>query len=147
MKYISIFFLLFFSNCTFNTSRENREEDKKEAEKVTQKFFTLIKENNKQALYNLFSDKFFNVTSNDQLNQMLDIADKEGGKIKKITLSHWETNVVKGTDPKSEYYLAYYNIRDKMNTEEIFSLQKENNDIKIVGYKINLDNRKRDTIK
>ena len=139
---MSIFFLLLISSCTFNTIRENREEDKKEAEKVTQQFFTLVKENNKKELYKLFSDKFFQVTNKNQLNSIIDWGQKEGDSIIGYSIVSWKTTIVKGTNPKSDYLLIYNVKRKKISTEEIFSLQKENDTIKILGYRLNLDLKK-----
>ncbi len=43
-KFIILFVILTLINCSFNNVRENREEDKKDAEKITLKFYSLIKE-------------------------------------------------------------------------------------------------------
>jgi hypothetical protein len=47
-----------------------------------------------------------------------------------------ETLVIKGTNPKSEYVLVYNVKRDIKNTQEKFTLHKEGDSIKIVGYDI-----------
>ncbi|MCD9853917.1 hypothetical protein LUD75_04335 [Epilithonimonas sp. JDS] len=143
MKYLSVLLLLLMYSCSFNTTRQNRESDKKDAEKITQKFFTLMKQNNREQSYELFSSRFFKVTNKEKLNDMFDWTQKEGGAFSNYSLSHWETLVVNGTDSRSEYLLTYYVTREKMNTEEIFSMQKEGDSIKIVGYKINLDMTKK----
>ena len=70
---------------------------------------------------------------------MIEWTKKEGGNFTNYQLSSWNTLIVKGTDSKSEYSLIYEVKRPLINTEEIFSLEKEKDKIKIVGYKINLD--------
>lgn len=61
------------------------------------------------------------------------------GNISNYSLSEWETIVATGANPKADYLLIYNAQRDKINTEEIFSLEKENDSIKIIGYKVNLE--------
>ena len=141
MRKIIIVFTVFsiLIGCNFNNTQENREEDKKDAEKITLKFYSLIKENKKQEAFKLFSSKFFIETNENELNQMIDWTNKEAGSISNYSLTEWETIIVKGTDPKNDYLLVYNVTRSKINTQEIFFLKKENKEIKITGYKINLD--------
>ena len=136
MKYISIFLLLLLVNCTFNTSSENREEDKKEAEQVAQNFYILMKENNSEDAFKLISKNLFKVTPKEKFKQILNKSSTECGNIKNDSLVHWETLVIKGTNPKSEYMLIYNVKRDIKNTQEKFTLHKEGDSIKIVGYDI-----------
>lgn len=138
-KYLLILISLLLVSCDFNKYYKDREEDKQEAEHVTARFYSLIEENNKPEALTLFSDKFFQVTDRDKLNQMIEDTQREYGKMKNYNLSQWETLVVKGSNPKSEYLLTYNVQRDTVQTQETFSLQKENNKIKIIGYKINYD--------
>lgn len=137
--YILILITLFLTSCNLNRTYENREEDKKEAEKITQKFFSLVKENNKQEALKLFGKGFFKVSNKNELNQTIEWTKKEAGNISNYSLYEWETTVVTGTNPKANYLLVYNAQRDKINTEEIFSLEKENDSIKIIGYKVNLE--------
>lgn len=126
-------------SCNYNETYSNREQDKQDAEKVIKKFYASIKENNKESTIKLFSKKFFLITNKQQLNEMINWTNEKGGTISNYTLSNWQTLIIKGPNPKSDYSLVYYIKRDSINTQEIFSLQKENDTIKIVGYKINLD--------
>lgn len=50
-------------SCNFNKVYKDREEDKREAEKITNKFYKYIKEEENQKALTLISDKFFNVTN------------------------------------------------------------------------------------
>jgi len=136
MKRISIFLLLLLISCTFNTTRENREEDKKEAEQIAQNFYILIKENNSEKAFKLISKNLFKVTSKEKFNQILNQSYIECGNIKNDSLVHWETLVIKGSNPKSEYVLIYNVKRDIKNTQEKFTLHKEGDSIKIIGYDI-----------
>ncbi|KMQ59626.1 hypothetical protein ACM40_15955 [Chryseobacterium sp. BLS98] len=139
-KSIQIFLVLILMiSCNYNETFSNREQDKQDAERVIKKFYASIKENNKESTIKLFSKKFFLITNKQQLNEMINWTNEKGGTISNYTLSNWQTLVIKGPNPKSDYSLVYYIKRDSINTQEIFSLQKENDTIKIVGYKINLD--------
>lgn len=131
-----IIFFIFTIGCNFNSINKNREKDKQDAEKVVQGFYAFIKENNKETAYKLISKSLFKVTSKEKLNQILNISSVECGKIKNDSLIYWETVVIKGTNPRSEYILIYNVKRTIKNTKEKFTLKKENDSIKIVGYNI-----------
>ena len=53
-KYTLILIPLLFIGCNFNKTYRNREEDKQEAEKITEKFYSLIKNNNRKEALKLF---------------------------------------------------------------------------------------------
>lgn len=143
-KYILILIALLVISCNFNKTYHNREEDKQEAEKITEKFYDLIKKNERQEAFKLFGKKFFNVeqgkiTNKEQLGQMLnDINSECGDKISNIQLNTWETFVSIGTNPKSQYVLLYRIKRNIQNTQEKITLEKDNDSIKIVGYDVSL---------
>ncbi|AZB26285.1 hypothetical protein EG339_17660 [Chryseobacterium bernardetii] len=102
-KYTLILIPLLFIGCNFNKTYRNREEDKQEAEKITEKFYSLIKNNNRKEALKLFGEKFFKLTRKDQLNKMLnEINSSCGSKISDTKLTTWETFVSIGTNPKSE---------------------------------------------
>lgn len=143
-KYILILIALMVISCNFNKTYRNREEDKQEAEKITEKFYDLIKKNERQEVFKLFGKKFFNVeqgkiTNKEQLGQMLDDINAEcGDKISSNQLTIWETFVSVGTNPKSQYVLLYKVKRNIQNTQEKFTLEKNLDSIKIVGYDVSL---------
>ncbi|WP_223609612.1 hypothetical protein [Chryseobacterium sp. OSA05B] len=141
MKTNVLMFLVSISivSCNYNETYSNREQDKREAEKIIHKFYISIKGNNTEKASKLFSKKFFHITSRQRLNEMINWTNEKGGAISNYALSNWQTLIINGPNPKSDYSLVYYAKRDSINTQEIFSLQKENDTIKIVGYKINLD--------
>ncbi|ROI00681.1 hypothetical protein [Chryseobacterium daecheongense] len=136
--YLLLFIAFLLISCSFNQTFSNRESDKIDAEKISDKFYwELMYGPNREKTYELFSDKFFEVTNKDKLNDILTVSQNELGPIEEHTLVKWETLVVKGTNPKSEYILVYNVKRSISNTEETLSMQKENGVIKIVGYRVN----------
>ncbi|MDQ1097532.1 MULTISPECIES: hypothetical protein [Chryseobacterium] len=142
MKIYSILFLFFFLSCDFvKTYRENVTSDKEDAEKVTEKFYTFLKQNKKEEIFKLFNNEFYRATSKKDLDQIITWAIEEGKISSKHVLIDWKTHVEKGTDAKSEYLLTYNVQRGKIKTEEIFTLTKDQDDnIKIKGYRLNLEN-------
>lgn len=127
-KYILIFLTLFLINCG------SKEQDIKVAEKITQKFYTLLKENNREEIFKLCGDELFKVASKEQVNQMFDTSFSQFGNIKNDSLIYQQTNIIKGARSKNEYILIYNVTRDIKNTQEKFTLHKDNDSIKIVGY-------------
>ena len=138
-KYLLVLIIFILVACNFNSTNYNREEDKNDAEKITQKFYSLIKENKRVEIFSLFGDKFYSITSKQQLGQMLDnISSECGDKISDIKLQNWETSVTIGTNSKSQYVLLYQIQRDLKPTKEKITLEKVKGDIKIVGYNVNI---------
>jgi len=139
MKKILLFVTLtLLVSCSFNQTFSNRESDRDDAEKISKKFYwELLQGTNKNKIYELFSDKFFEVTNKDQLDKLISNSQQEYGVIKEYNLEHWETLVVKGSNSKSEYLLTYNVTRETGTTKETFSMLKEDEHIKIVGYHIN----------
>ncbi|MET3538507.1 hypothetical protein [Chryseobacterium limigenitum] len=141
MKKIYLLIISFLLiSCSFNQTFSNRESDKNDADQIAKKFYWQLKYGgNQDKMYELFSDKFFEVTNRDKLNELNTVSQNKIGKIQEYNLVKWETLVVKGSNARSEYVLTYDVKRDMGKTEETFSMQKENGDIKIVGYRINQD--------
>lgn len=127
------------SSCHFNSTFINREEDENEAEKITNRFYHLIKTNEYSKTYPLFSNAFFTVTDTVKLNNMFLTTYEKLGPIEALTVSKWETRVIQGTDSKSEYVLQYFVKRKNFDSKETITLTKENEQIKILGYKVNSD--------
>lgn len=129
-KYFLIFLTLFLINCG------SKEQDRKEAEKITQKFYTLLKENNRKEIFKLCGNELFKIASKEQVSQMFDTSIEQFGNIKSDSLIYEQTNTI-STDSKNEYILIYNVNRDIKNTQEKFTLHKEDGSLKIVGYFIN----------
>jgi hypothetical protein len=135
-----IAFLLTLTSCSFNQIYKDQESDKKDGEQVTQKFYwEILHGSNQDKIYNLFGEKFFEVTDKEKLEELLNITTKIG-PVEEYNLSKWETLVVKGTNPKSEYLFTYDVKRGNETTHETFTLEKDKEgSIKIVGYHVNQD--------
>lgn len=134
-----IAFLLLFTltSCVFTSTYTNREADKQEAEKVTNSFFELIKAKNYEAAYPLFSDDFFSVTPKPKLKEMFVTIQDKLGDLTSTNLDQWQTKVVKGTDPSSEYDLLYQNQHAKFKSAEEFKLTKNwDGKIRILYYHV-----------
>lgn len=132
------FFLLV--SCNFNQIYKNRESDKADGEKITQKFYWEFKHGgNQEDIYKLFGEKFFSVTNKEKLVELLNITGQIG-PVQEYNLSKWQTLVVKGSNPKSEYLFTYDVKRGTEKTQETFTMEKDKNGIiKIVGYHVNQD--------
>ncbi|REC52041.1 MULTISPECIES: hypothetical protein [Chryseobacterium] len=129
-KYILILLTLFLINCGA------KEQDRKEAEKITQKFYSLLKENNREEIFKLCGNELFKIATKEQVNQMFDTSFSQFGNIKNDSLIYEQASVIKGTNSRNEYILIYNVNRDIKNTQEKFTLHKDGDSIKIVGYYI-----------
>ncbi|MCS3529066.1 hypothetical protein [Chryseobacterium sp. JUb7] len=138
-KYVLILISFLFLGCNFDKTYHNREGDKQDAQKITKKFYSLLKKNNREEAFKLIDNNFFETTNKKQLNQMIDDINAEcGDKISDTQLTIWETFVSVGTQPKSQYVLSYKVKRNIQNTQEKFTLEKNDDSIKIVGYDVSL---------
>ncbi|WP_128572548.1 hypothetical protein [Chryseobacterium sp. P1-3] len=135
-KYILILISFLFIGCSYDKIYENRESDRQEAQKITNKFYSLIKQNNREEAFKLFNQE---TTSKEKFNLVLDKIESENGQIQNDSLINWETHIIKGTNSKSDYLLVYEVNRSITNTQEAFVMQKINGTIKIEKYKINFD--------
>lgn len=127
------------TSCNVNSSYINREEDKKDAEKVADQFYELLQKKDFQKVDPLLSTKFKAATSTEKLNDYLNGALNKLGEIKSEKLDHWESKVVKGTNPSANYVLYYVVERTKYQSKETVTLTAENNQIKIQGYNVDSD--------
>ena len=127
---------IFISSCTFNSSYVDRDVDRQEAERVTVKFFYLLRDKKFNETHSLFSPRFLEVTNKEKINQIFQTSEERLGSIKDQILESWNTNIVKGTNSKSEYLLVYKVKRTKFDSKEKIRLEKENDTIKILYYNI-----------
>ncbi|MDQ0641356.1 hypothetical protein QF042_004921 [Pedobacter sp. W3I1] len=138
--YAALYLLcLFFTltGCNFNSAYLNREEDKKDAEKVADQFYALVEKNDLKNLSPLLSDQFKATTSTQKLNDYLTGAVNKLGEIKNKKLDHWETKVIRGSNPSAKYVLYYVVERAKFQAKETVTLTAENDQIKVLGYNVN----------
>lgn len=124
---VILLFSLFLINCS---SKENSVETKN----ITQKFYTLLKKNNREEIFKLCGSELFKIASKKQINHMFDTSFAQFGNIKNDSLIYEQTNIIKGTHSKNEYILIYNVNREIKNTQEKFTLHQQGDSIKIVGY-------------
>ncbi|MBD3581932.1 hypothetical protein [Flavobacterium selenitireducens] len=134
---IIVFFLSFLVSCQFNSTNSNREQDKVEAEAVSENFFKVLSTKDYAKTLPFFSENFFAVATKDELLKFYARNDSILGDMQERKLREWNTTVVSGTNPRSEYVLVYDIKRTNYMSEEIVTLEKEQETIKILGYRVN----------
>ncbi len=126
-----------FAACTFTTSLDNRESDRDEAEKITNKFYEDLKANNYDVLDTLFSQEFFQASPKDSLLKFLNSMHKALGDITADSVIDWKTKITRGTVDSSDYRFLYAVKRTKHNSKETLRLVKvPSGKIKIVYYHV-----------
>jgi len=133
--------LSFFYSCNnLNIKRQNTTTDKVEGEKVVNNYFDNLNLNKVDDNLKLFSSVFFDKISKEDFKKHCSIVDIKLGKVIDRKLLKWETNIVDGTNPKSEYLFIYDVEREYYNSKETFYLTKEATDsIKILTYQVASD--------
>lgn len=134
--YIIPICLTFFS-CHFNSTYNNREADKQDGEKAIAVFYELLKSKSIEDTYRLFDRRFFEVTDTQKLNEIYDISFSKLGNVESYDIEKWETQAVVGTDPKTNYVFLLKVRRSSYVSKETVTLQKENDEIKIISYHVN----------
>ena len=135
---LALLITLVLSSCNFNSQYINRVEDKKVAEEITDQFYNYIKNENFDATLNLFGDKFWEVTTEDQMLKIFTLTKEKLGLLNEINLDQWETRRVEGTNPSASYLFVFKNQYSNYEATETIRLMKdENGEIKIVAYNIN----------
>ena len=127
-------------SCHFNYQYINREEDKKEAELVTNKLYDYIKTRDFEGSTQLFSAKFYKVTSRSKLLRILEGTNDKLGTLLETNLENWETLIVKGSNRIATYRFYYKNRYSNFDTEERITMSKEEDgQIRVIEYNINSD--------
>ncbi|TCD21055.1 hypothetical protein EZ456_19170 [Pedobacter psychrodurus] len=130
--------LLFaLTSCNFNSTYINREEDKKDAEKVANEFYKLLEKKEYNKIDPFFSTQFKAVTNLGKLKKFLSATSDKLGEIKSEKLDHWESKVIRGSNASAHYVLYYIVERAKFQAKETVTLTAENDQIKILGYNVN----------
>ncbi|KGO93050.1 hypothetical protein [Flavobacterium subsaxonicum] len=138
MKKIFYFFtVVLFVSCQFNGTNVNEESKKGEAEKVAEVLYTDIAKQDFKKAEMLFGDKFFEVTTREDLQKMFTMLNEKLGNYKSRKLANWQTTSTVGTNPATNYVLVYTVEYDKFSAEEKIILSKVDDDIKILGYNVN----------
>lgn len=132
---LSMFLLV--ASCSCNTSFTNRASDVKEAQDFANKFYDLLKSNDFDKTYSLYSKDFYENTDTPELNKIYQGTLSNLGEIKSTNMEQCETRVVNGTDSKAEYVMLYKVERAKYASEEMIRLEKQNNKMRILSYRVN----------
>jgi hypothetical protein len=129
--------VLFLNSCQFNNQYLNREDDKAEAELVTTKFYSFIMNQEFEKTLGLFSDKFFEYASKEELLKLLTAIENKLGKLENTRIEKWDTRIINGSDPSSAYKFLYIVKYEKYEAAESISLIKEDDGtIRIAGYNV-----------
>lgn len=141
--YITLSLLFLLLSCDFKTFRENNSQDIKEAEKVTERYYSLVEKGDKEELLKLFSKDFFESSDKNAVESVIDWQIQESKKPNyTYTLIDSQTLVEEGTDAKSEYVLTY-SVQREFKTKDKITLIKENdNKIRIFKYEMTSEERK-----
>ena len=135
-----LIFTLHLISCNFNTSNINRESDKIDAGKVTEELYSYIKEKDFTRTEKLFSDQFYAVTNKAGLHDIFQKTNKTLGNYEGRELLDWKTNIIVGTNSKSEYFFVYEVKYQKFKAKETIVMFKEDDGvIRIVSYNVSSD--------
>jgi len=138
-RFVIIFILLIAVSCSYDKIYENRISDKNDAQKVVNNFYYLTKKSDREKIFKLFSKRFFQELEKDKFEEILNRTERDFGKVKNAELTNSWTQIVDGSNPISKYELSYIVTRDSAQTKEYFRLQKENDTIKIISYRLDFD--------
>lgn len=129
--------LISMTSCQFNSKRQNNAADREEAELVTEKFYAYVRSEMYDYTFELFSKKFYEVTTQNQLLDLYATLRTKLGKLYATKVDQWETLVVVGTNPQSTYTFVYLTEYEKFQAVETFTLTKEaDGKIRIVSYRV-----------
>ncbi len=132
--------ILLFNSCRFTSTFTNNVADRKDAEKITNQLYELLKKGRYEETTVLFSKRFFEVTSKEKLFEIFKATNVRLGELVQTKLEQWETQRVEGTDPSANYALQYINQYENYQATETIRLTREKDDqIKIIGYNITSD--------
>lgn len=138
MRVIIVFLILIcFTACHFNSKRQNNQADREEAELVTEKFYAYTRADMPEHTFELFSKKFYEVTTQNQLLDLYTSLQTKLGKLISHRVDQWETLVVVGTNPQASYTFVYHTEYENFNAVETFTLTKESDGkIRILSYRV-----------
>ena len=140
ITFLSICTILTFASCHFNSQYIDRVADKEDAEKITTRLYDLLKTNNYNETTDLFSKKFYEVTSKEKLFEIFTTTQDKLGDLKDTKIESWKTNRIEGSYPSANYLLVYKNKHEKSDSKESITLTKEpDGEIRIIGYNISSD--------
>ncbi|GGK35752.1 hypothetical protein GCM10007962_32620 [Yeosuana aromativorans] len=125
------------TSCHFSNKYQNRESDKLDAEKITTELFGLIKQSDFEKATELFGEKFFKVTTKEELMKIFESTQNKLGGLKSTELVDWNTMVSEGAIEQGVYNLNYNSEFENDNAKIKLTLTKnKSGEIKVVGYNI-----------
>lgn len=113
---------------------------KPEAEALTQKYFTAMKEGKVGEAIPLYSKEFFKETSKDKWQIMLAKINNKLGNVKSYELATWRVNTYAGTGESGTYVSLIYNVQyEKYKGTESFNIFKpaSGGAVKLLGHNFN----------
>jgi hypothetical protein len=132
--------LVTMTTCRFNSQYLNREEDKRDAEKITNELFKLMTAKDYEATTKLFSKKFFEVTDKEKLFKIFSMTSEKLGVLERTEILTWETRRVEGSNPVADYAFVYKCTYEKFPAKTTIRLtREEDGQIRIISYNINSD--------
>lgn len=133
----SVLFLAIATGCVFTMTYNNREQDKKDAEKITNELFKSLKGKDYEAACGLFSNEFYAITPKDKLKGMFTEIQNDLGDMQTDSLAECNTKVVTGTEPSSEYFLIYKNHHQNHDAiDSVRMLKEADGKIRIVFFHV-----------
>lgn len=130
------FFCITLISCRVNKVYNNREQDKIAAEIPLRRFYQSVRSNNYSQIFNLLSNDFKKSSDTSQLFKLINISKERLGNIDSMYLANWETSVIEGPNPNSNYSFVFIVFRQKSTSKETFKLLKERDSIKILSYNV-----------
>jgi hypothetical protein len=113
-----IFILFVFLGCQLNVQYFNRDTDEKDAEKITNQFYDLIKAGKYEETTRLWSKRLFVENNQEKLFKIYTLINRKLGELKDSKIQSWQTRVLKGTNPSGNYVLVYKNKYERCDVEE-----------------------------
>jgi hypothetical protein len=133
--------ILFCLGCTPSTTYINRDADKEDAVRITEKFYDLMKQKDYHNIFHLWSvgNRGFTVEQRNQLlTEHFNNIQGRLGSIESVDLISCETKRVEGERPSGEYLVTFDVSRSiKQSNREEFRLLLEGTEMKIADYNIN----------
>lgn len=137
-RYSIVFFIGFLiTGCHFSSQYLDEESEKEAAEKITSKFYELVKTKQFTKAEVLFNEEFFTVTSRKDLQNLFVNTQKILGNYESSRIIEWKTKRSEGAISLNQYLLIYEVEYQHYKAKETIDLIKEGNVIKIRGYNIN----------
>ena len=139
MKKLLLILLLpiFITSCHFSSKYQNRESDRKDAEKVTAELFDCLAQSDFEMAASLFGEEFYKATTREELMNIFESTDNRLGKLKGTELVDWNTMVSEGAIEQDVYNLNYNSEFEKDRAQLKITLMKnDKGEIKVVGYNL-----------